>query len=819
MTVTHLRTAFEGGVVRGSSGSVWVYRSVPLSPVEDAVTVQASVDACDPLQRAFEEIAASTKTVLNRRQTSAGNYSEFHLLLVNVDRPFRPSPGPLQRMLTEDFGRFSVMRRELLLGIRIPADQFGAGGWRKAVHDVTSRAVFNESPIEDFGRGIDSVASALSRAGLSTPTPELLRFCDSWWDRANLADVPMVETPDSLHVFRSGTMAAAFADTVAESKREPDSDELDSSGILSSLTMCSVYGFDFGDNVTVGSWGARWVSQLVTSDAAAVSFRGRIEPATVTRNELRRNRKRIESDQQDRASAGQMDKSEQDELEADLMAIESGYGLGGAPATLTSCSVTVALHGCGMEVEDVGRESGVSLAPMTFRQMAALETMMIGSTTSGNPHVHDLPSHAVSASGIVSLSRGGDRTGALLGFTERDRQPYWFSPTAASRDDSAPFFLGAGASGSGKSLLMMWLAYQLSLMCTPTIVIDPKAGSDFSAVVDHAGGRSISLDELLSGDGIFDPLRFAVDPVLGVEIAAATLMAVNPWGSGRENWETDLSVALTDGVRLGGTCVGHALKLAAQAQPRLQLMVDPVIRLAESSPMFRACVGLNESSDAPRLRASEGLTYIRVGNAHLNLPSPSDPNPEQPQRIAAALVRQMVFGSAMALSGRDGVCMFDEGWVVLQAGGAEVDRLSRVARSQRVLPMIFTQFVTDAEKSGLRAGSISRGVILANEDPDEAASSCRLWKLEPTPARVGRITAKKWVGGHDGERSPNWNSLRALTNPGVGGGLARGSVGISVDLAGQALPVEVTIPPWFLALASTSPDDVDKRRQARSKLQ
>ena len=42
-------------------------------------------------------------------------------------------------------------------------------------------------------------------------------------------------------------------------------------------------------------------------------------------------------------------------------------------------------------------------------------------------------------------------------------------------------------------------------------------------------------------------MRLSVDPVLGVELAAASFMSVNLWGSSRADWETNLRVALAEG--------------------------------------------------------------------------------------------------------------------------------------------------------------------------------------------------------------------------------------------------------------------------------
>jgi hypothetical protein len=245
-------------------------------------------------------------------------------------------------------------------------------------------------------------------------------------------------------------------------------------------------------------------------------------------------------------------------------------------------------------------------------------------------------------------------------------------------------------------------------------------------------------------------------------------------------------------------------------------MVTAVLDLAVSSPMFRACVGSTNGGQS--LRASEGITLIKVGDAHLDLPPPGQLASESNlnQRIALALVRMMVFGSASALAMRSGVLMLDEAWVMLGAGRSEMERLGRLARSQQVFPMLFTQRISDALDAGL-SGYISRGLILPIQDETEALAACQMFKLEPTPERMGRITAKATLGSSANEvgTAPNWNSMRALRDHETGEVL-RGAVGIYVDLAGRAVPVEVRLPDEFLKMSSTNPEDIRRRMAERA---
>jgi len=337
-----------------------------------------------------------------------------------------------------------------------------------------------------------------------------------------------------------------------------------------------------------------------------------------------------------------------------------------------------------------------------------------------------------------------------------------------------------------------------------------NSGSDHSAAVLASGGSVASLDELAAADGIFDPMRFANRMEVGVELSASMLMSVNPWGTNRANFETPLVRALSYGAERGADCIGVALQMALADGVAPPEMVERVFDLSGASPMFRACVGSTQGGQ--RLRTAEGITLIKVGDAHLDLPEPgSTMEVTQPQRVALALVRMMVYGSAMALTGRQGVLMLDEAWVMLSAGRSEVERLGRLARSQQVFPMLWTQRITDASNAGL-PGYTSRGLILPIPDGTEARTACELFKLEPTPERMGRITAKGTLGGSSEESSgtPNWSSMRALRDRATGKVL-RGAVGIYVDLSGRAVPVEIKVPDSFFHRASTNPEDVRRR--------
>ncbi|GAB2733798.1 ATP-binding protein [Nocardioides pakistanensis] len=808
---TTLRSRLRDGRLMGTDGSVWVYRKVPMSPVTDAKSPSDALNAAEPLLAAYEELAAMATVTVKRRAMAKGSYRQTHTLLVNVPQFFAPDRShPNAEYLRGQFGGVAIDRRLLLFGVRLVDKVGGTGGWRAAVDSVVETIVSGQTPLSDFDADFAAVDAALSRAGLVEPTPEEIRLANGWWNHGDYPDTPMLVHADHLHVFDS-----------AESVRIADRAGVDAChtwpevGVPGqhAITFASVQDLEL-DFVDPTSGQAAWVSDLVAAGAMAISIRGNVEPSAVTREELRRQRKRFIDDINERYENGKMQRAEQEEMLAMLSGVENMYAGKNVPPTLAGASVIVGFDGQVGDINQVVHPSSpAKLALMTYRQNGGMDEMMLCSPLRQNPNLHDLPAQTVACSGLPSLNNVGDSEGALLGFTERDRQPVYLSPTAASTADGLPIALVAGATGSGKTMVLLNAADQFTRMGRPAIIIDPKTGSSHDEVVLAAGGQVASLDSLTSADGIFDPLRFSATRDVGVELAASMLMSINPWGNRKDDMEVPLTHALHHGAAQGATCIGEALAIAERDLPTLPPdMIKRIRDLADSSPMFRACVGVTPGTTG--LRAAEGITLIKVGNAFLDLPEPGAAPASISQRIALALVRMMVFGSAMALTGRGGAVMLDEAWVFLGAGRAEVERLGRLARSQEVLPMLFTQRVTDAVNAGL-SGYISRGLILPIEDADEARAACDLFKLEATPGRMGRITAKATMGASAGSVAPNWHSMRALRDPQTGRVL-RGSIAIYADLAGRAIPVEMTLGEEFLRLASTNPEDIRRRQEAQA---
>jgi len=815
---TTMRSRLADCRVVGTDGSVWLYMSVPMAPYVDAVDKDALAQASAPLSLACSALAGLAPLKVARRAVAKSDYREIHLLVVNIPERFAPPrrsqiAGYLSRALSDRL----VERRVCLFGVRL-VPHAGIGGLRETVTGVVNTLLFGGSPMAYYERDFVVVRHALLQSGLTVPSPQDFAVANAWWANGRDPATPMLVHTDHLHVFDGPVPARA----AARARAMPCEEWPDIPG-HSTLTFGCVREWDLPD-VDELDPAAMWASALFRLGAVCVSMRARVEPPGVTRNELRRRRRQYLQDINERVAQGKLERAEQEELLHTLTEVEALYASQDAPPTLTGCSTVVCFAGRsernGYDLSDVGTNAGLVLSTLVDRQRAGMAECWLASSIRANPYLHDLPTHTVAAGGLNDLSIVGDAEGALVGFTERDRQPAYISPVAASVGDALPILAVLGATGSGKTVTALHIAFQFAQMRNhrgqrlPVVFIDPKTGSAHDAVVIASGGHVYSLDDLISADGIFDPLRFAQNLSVGVELAASMLLQVNPWGSRRDDYETPLAASLSHGVSHGASCTGEALRIAVRDGVAPPEMAKAVFDLASASPMFRSCVGMKPSGSP--LNVSEGFTLIKVGSGYLNLPEAGTSEHEmtQQQRIAVVLVRMMVFGSAMALTGREGVLMLDEAWTMLTTGRTEVDRLGRLARSQQVLPVLLTQKTTDALQAGL-AGYISRGLIMSITDRDEAAAALQLFRLEPTEERLSRITAPAAIGaiGSDITAAPNWNSFKALRDPATGK-TVRGAIALYIDLAGRAVPVEVDLPTEFLQLASTNPEDIRRRLQS-----
>jgi len=811
---TRARKPLSGGRWPGIDKSMWLYRAVPMAAVTDARTERDMVAAGDPLAAAFDELAAITHTRMPSRRMSKEAYRQFHALLVSIPGRFRAlESSPLRDWLNAEHAMTRTTRRVLLFGVKMRPTT-GTGGWRSALASVAETIQSGQTPLSDYDADYEVLDAALARCGFQVPTTEMLHLADSWWNLGRPAGIPVLTHPEHVHYFASVTsgrrMAAIDADDCA---LWPDGAARTG---WHAITFAAVDEFDLGYREATDPV-SRWASGLVDAGAHAVSIRGAVEPTKITRNELRGQIRRYQADLEEQAASNKLDRNEIREKESELTQVEQAYAPGGgAGPTLTNVSIIAAFDGIVPAAE--AAPAGLSLSPMLNRQAAAWHEMMVCSAVRANPLTHDLPASTVAYSGLPDLDRLGDQDGALLGLTERDRQPVYISPTAASSEDASPLLAVYGATGSGKTVTMQLLADQFDRLARPQLIVNPKQGAslaDFVAYGSSAGRPRtvLTLSGFESSDGGLDPIRIFPDKSEAVNKAASMIASVNPFGDQVRSVMTDIAYAIDYGVKHGAQATGQALAIAREAGIIEASITDKVFRYAEAFPMFRATFGIG-AQESP-LQLSDGMTLIEVGESSFQLPPDGYAGEagallEPAVRNSLNIIRMLIWGGMAALRNRGGVIHFDESWVMEKAAPSDLDQIGRLARAWNVLPILYTQKPTGQHAVGLK-GYISRGLIGHIRDEREAQAALEMFNLGDNQAMLRRITAGDTSS--DGAQL-NFDSLRALRQPG-GRGIVRGSVFYHVDLRGRVAPVEVVLNPEFLKISSTTPEDVARRHAER----
>jgi len=815
---------WDPGLVWTADGDMWLFRQISLGPVADAATPELGAAIADPLMRAFTETAVLAGPIrITKRATAAAKYRQIRLMVVNMETAWVPPVAlPRREALAGEFPDMKTKRRVALYGVKL-SDRLRADDWRAALGSVAETLAYGGTQADDYRADFVDVDAAMARAGLATPEPDDLRLACFWWAYGKDPALPYMVHADHLHMFTSLATCKMAADA---EKDGVDCVEWHAAPGTFPVSFAAVRDLgleDFPANTDPRAW---WVSRLLEQGALLVQMTGKVEPAVVTRDTIRGMKQRFAGDIDELAKAGKQDRPELRRTLATLTEADAFYSAGGTP-TLTSASIIAAFAGrdsrYGYDPAQTGFAAGVELLPMLRLQEMAWQEAMPGSRVRANTQLKDLPVQTLVYSGVCDLSTVGDRpggSGAVVGWTSRDRQLALVSATAAADQDTLQLLLIFAQTGGGKSMLLTRLMRQFCDEVNdrgerrPGVLFDPKRSSDFSAVADHV----YDLSTALTADGAFDAIRFSANRSVAAELALSTLLACDPFGGHGREVEAPLYAALSYGIGKGAQATLQALKIACDdgfGGDEVKDIFRRVMNL-ESYPMFRAVAGMEPTGDA--LTAAQGLTYIRTGDVEFDIAGMVGMDAgamDMPHRVQIALLRNIMYGSMMALSGRQGVLAADEAWVLtaLAAGRAEIDRIARLARSQQVLPILATQKVTDMVNAGL-AGAISRMLIGPIQDPAEAAAAFELAKVAPTEDMMRQMTSKgvQDTGGHV---SFNWDSQEALVDPATRQVL-RGAVYRYKDLAGRFVPVEVALPVSHLERVSTNRLDMLARAQAAS---
>lgn len=697
------------GMYVGFNNDAWLYRQIPLAPMEwedPAVRLQVA----SPLAAVLTELGQLSTDFGTGIRTLSRNRM-FHLVSITWEGmvEYPPTTPKALREYLEQTLTFPVPRKTLLLGVKL-LPKLSAGAAERGVvagtKELLISALGQDVPKrERYAEDIALVDSIMVKHGARSPDTDALRQLEAWYSNGQEPSEVLYEAADRIVVDSSNErleMAAirAFTQPIL---RAPD---------------------------------APWLLDATTHAAGAhvVSVRGELEPSRIARSRMRQAQRRVLSQMEEEAATGDLDRVENSQTFTLAQQVEDEFTGSDAPL-LANCSIVLGRRVSPGEYDtyiDLLRSGyGIEVEPLKLRQLAALGETLPCSPTRVNPFVQELNVAMIAHAGMQGFSTLGDSQGAFVGLCDPDYAPVYLDPEAAPRQNLPPSMGVFGDPGSGKTFLMQMLATQAVLAGKQVFFINPKGFDTLASFAQYVGGRVVRMSQLEDSGGFFDPFRYA-DPEIAAEIASAHINLVLGGERGfTGEQELNLESGLKFGARAGARCVMEALEHVTDVN--VKKMVQQQI---DASTLFALGIGFEPQEP---LTGGSGLTLIEF-DRKLDLPErgKAAASYSRAERVSLAALRIVTRASLeiLARSG-GGVMMLDEAWTFLSSseGMAALQALGREGRSQNILPVFATQRVADLLDNDLE-GYLSRVFVMKLMEDREAAAALRLCGLEPSPERI-----------------------------------------------------------------------------------
>lgn len=825
-----VRSVGKNGLIRGVDGSVWLYAVLDFTTnLLDGATGAEREGACLSLLSFFRSLSDLVPpAALKFRELMKASYREFHFLSLALPQAFSPTPDflDLASWQSEAYGERAVLKKLVLAGVKLNPGRIKEKGLLGGAASFLNRASFflaNGSDLfEAFKEDALLIASIMEQSGMR-PLPflslrqrrEVVKLMTCWWMPSGSAVAPAVALFDHVHLFHDAPSALKaqrlFSRGVSCSKWGRGQ-------YAASLSVVDSTEFDGQSPLDPENlWIARFLRAHFPEGGPgmAVSVRGQVEPPSVTGAQIRKNLSALNDEERRREKKDIDSTGVQEEMARNLSYGRTLYSSSSLPPSLVNVSASLFASGHPKDCLPLLN----SLSPLSFanfstakEQVLDFQSMQPASPVRFRPFELHWSSSVLAGSGISSLAYGGDGKGALLGFSESDRQPVFLDSAAVQDKSLRVYTVILGSTGSGKTMALLSLAFQWSKIKrekerTPVVFIDPKQDSDFSDAVSLMGGKTLSMDSDISS-GMLDPLcAYADDPrerEAALDTAVCMLYEIFDPACMDPDLEIDLRLMIDFGMKRGARSLSDALSLAAEGEgerlpERRREILEKVEGFASTSRSFRLLYG---KGSPVRIRLSEGLSLIKAGKMDV-IPRGDG---SSTARVRQWVLRMLVVAAGMATSGRDGMICLDEAWVALEGKSASIlAEWGRLARSRRFTPVLSSQRVQEFADSSLES-FIQRGILLSLSNSDalgkksEARNALDLLRVEDEDGRIARRLSE------DGEiglsSAPNWRSLKALKDR--DGKVLRGSVAYFVDGNKSPVPVEILIPEKLLGLIGTS---------------
>lgn len=473
----------QNGLLRSaqSDGSVWLYARIPWSyPLTDGASDKQRQAESDSLEAFFDGLASQVQAgALKYRSLASSQYREFHLFTCAMPQayriPRRERGTDIGAWQAQAYGRMTVQRQLAVIGVRLlpngmsrarKAGKNRLSLWEQAVGWLDRSAFLLASghlPFDEYEKDAAEIGDIMRRSGLQPFSmmderefEDTRNALESWWvPTAFSKELPVLSDGDHMHFFPD-RHAAAQAQRLSDSNISCDRWNIPSEFPASVFFVKSTRL----ENQPVADPASLWIARLMEpaqaggANAIALSIRGKCEPSRITGAEIRRNRQAIRDNAEKRVRSGRDVSSSMEEAEEHLNYKESIYRADDVPATLIDLSTAVCAAGTAEEaarsLSVVSDEFDFVNLPDDKSQKAAFMSMQPCSPVRVTPYEMHWTGTVVSAGGASSMAKAGDETGALLGFTEANRQPVYLDPRHSAKTSERPYTLVVGDTGSGK---------------------------------------------------------------------------------------------------------------------------------------------------------------------------------------------------------------------------------------------------------------------------------------------------------------------------------------------------------------------------------
>lgn len=504
--------ASEYGLLRSATPdrTVWLYARIPWSTaLLDGANDRKRNDAAQQLMAFFDGLANQvTVAGMRYRYMLQSEYREFHLLTGSM--PVRYSPPASMR--DTDLGRYQaqyyrsqkVCKQFAVIGVPLKlvgdhSNNRKPGMLQRALtwYDRMCYSVANGCPMfEEYLPDAHNIERIMLNAGLEPFTimdeqerEQLVAMMESWWvGRANSSALPILAENTHVHFFPDNA-TCAHAKNLYDNGVDCTEWNIDEEYPAS---ICFARTADFNQS-SITDPNNLWIARLMEvgraggANAVATSIRGKVEPAKVTADQIRRNSRTIDESIKERYEKGHEAPGDMTEIKERLDYKKAIYNTPDMPPSIIDLSVATCVAGNEqMAIDALGCIPNIEFVNLTTasEQLMAFKSMQACSNVRMTPYEIHWAATCVAGGGVSSFAKAGDRDGALVGLSEANRQPVYIGTTTVQDKDRRPILAIIGDTGSGKAVHI-----------SSTIPVPPQAS--------FPHGKMAKISDLHEGDLVY----------------------------------------------------------------------------------------------------------------------------------------------------------------------------------------------------------------------------------------------------------------------------------------------------------------------------